>query len=289
MATSDSVVGSRAPAPASASAAIGKGRVRAKADDGTAETSRAKRATSAVEARPGDDQPPPALVAKKRARFQDQARRRPEHEVDEVDELDNDGRRRVVSHAPDEAIDRDELDVSLVNQKVSKPTRKPTKSASVEPRTDLTRSVGPGTKETGKAARGEQVSPLSSSYDDDDDGRHDRGCESSEAGRDDRVHRTTDRPARMHSSRRAPSELPSQRSKSAAKRKRVGDASEMSDAITDPFLRRKLGDISRRYENLEMKHRNLREVGIKEAQANFDRLKKQAQEKGEGEFYINQI
>ncbi|KAH7244611.1 hypothetical protein FSOLCH5_012009 [Fusarium solani] len=50
------------------------------------------------------------------------------------------------------------------------------------------------------------------------------------------------------------------------------DGSEVS-------LRRRLGELSKKYENLDMRHRDLREVGVKEAERNFERLKKQAEER----------
>ncbi|QKX54853.1 uncharacterized protein TRUGW13939_01942 [Talaromyces rugulosus] len=44
---------------------------------------------------------------------------------------------------------------------------------------------------------------------------------------------------------------------------------------SDPDLRRKLGDMTKKYETLESKHRTLREIGIVEANANFEKIKKQ--------------
>ncbi|KAH7137102.1 chromosome segregation protein Csm1/Pcs1-domain-containing protein [Dactylonectria estremocensis] len=49
--------------------------------------------------------------------------------------------------------------------------------------------------------------------------------------------------------------------------------------VSDVSLRRRLGDLTKKYESLEMRHRDLREVGIKEAERNFDRLRKQAEER----------
>lgn len=53
------------------------------------------------------------------------------------------------------------------------------------------------------------------------------------------------------------------------------DGSEVS-------LRRRLGELSKKYESLDMRHRDLREVGVKEAERNFERLKKQAEERTAG-------
>ncbi|KAK3955468.1 chromosome segregation protein Csm1/Pcs1-domain-containing protein [Pseudoneurospora amorphoporcata] len=47
----------------------------------------------------------------------------------------------------------------------------------------------------------------------------------------------------------------------------------------DPELRRKLGEMTQKYEALELKYRDLREVAVKEAERNFDRLRKQSEER----------
>ncbi|KAI1497671.1 chromosome segregation protein Csm1/Pcs1-domain-containing protein [Biscogniauxia marginata] len=47
----------------------------------------------------------------------------------------------------------------------------------------------------------------------------------------------------------------------------------------DPFTRRRIGDLMRKYENLEAKYRDLRDIGVKEAEHNYDRLKKQGEER----------
>lgn len=51
--------------------------------------------------------------------------------------------------------------------------------------------------------------------------------------------------------------------------------------LNDPSLRRRIGDLTRKCENLEAKYRNLHEIGIKEAERNYDRLKKQGEERAE--------
>ncbi|KIV90033.1 hypothetical protein PV10_07379 [Exophiala mesophila] len=58
-----------------------------------------------------------------------------------------------------------------------------------------------------------------------------------------------------------------------AYRRRAGSASDTERG--DPNLRRKLGDITRRFENVDMKYRNLKEVGINEANANMEKLRRQ--------------
>ncbi|GAP90259.1 putative chromosome segregation protein [Rosellinia necatrix] len=49
--------------------------------------------------------------------------------------------------------------------------------------------------------------------------------------------------------------------------------------LSDPALRRRIGDLTRKHETLEAKYRDLREIGVQEAERNFDRLKKQSEER----------
>lgn len=56
-------------------------------------------------------------------------------------------------------------------------------------------------------------------------------------------------------------------------RRRAGSASDTERG--DPNLRRKLGDVTRKFENIDMKYRNLKEVGVNEATANMEKLRKQ--------------
>ena len=65
-------------------------------------------------------------------------------------------------------------------------------------------------------------------------------------------------------------------------RRRAGSASDMERTAGDPSTRRKLGEMTKRFENLDLKYRNLREVGIKEAEANFEKLKEQTEAKTKG-------
>ena len=56
-------------------------------------------------------------------------------------------------------------------------------------------------------------------------------------------------------------------------RRRAGSASDTERG--DPNLRRKLGDVTRRFENVDLKYRSLKEVGVNEANANMEKLRKQ--------------
>lgn len=60
-------------------------------------------------------------------------------------------------------------------------------------------------------------------------------------------------------------------------RRRAGSASDTERAGGDPSLRRKLGDVTRKFENIDLKYRNLKDVGILEANANMEKLRKQCE------------
>ncbi|KAH0434318.1 chromosome segregation protein [Colletotrichum camelliae] len=47
----------------------------------------------------------------------------------------------------------------------------------------------------------------------------------------------------------------------------------------DPQIRRRLGEANRKYESLELKYRDLRDIGIKAAERNFDNLKNESEER----------
>jgi hypothetical protein len=66
-------------------------------------------------------------------------------------------------------------------------------------------------------------------------------------------------------------------------RRRAGSASDTER--NDPALRRKVGDLTQKLENLELKYRNLREIGIQEAEQNFERHKKQSDESLKGNLF----
>lgn len=50
----------------------------------------------------------------------------------------------------------------------------------------------------------------------------------------------------------------------------------------DASVRRKLGELNKRYESLEARHKDLRDVGVKEAERQYERLKKQSEENSAG-------
>ncbi|KAK8128307.1 hypothetical protein PG984_009415 [Apiospora sp. TS-2023a] len=72
---------------------------------------------------------------------------------------------------------------------------------------------------------------------------------------------------------------------SASRRPMAASDSELHD----PMLRRRLGDLTRKYDSLEAKYRDLRELGIKEAERNYDKLKKQGEERAENSEAADQL
>lgn len=67
----------------------------------------------------------------------------------------------------------------------------------------------------------------------------------------------------------------SRRPQDATARRRAGSASDTERG--DPNLRRKLGDITLKFENIDLKYRNLKEVGIHEATTNAEKMRKQCE------------
>jgi hypothetical protein len=95
--------------------------------------------------------------------------------------------------------------------------------------------------------------------------------------RDEDVDGPTPRPiARYTSVPRAAS----QSRQNSVPRRRAGSVSDTER--NDPAIRRKLGEMTKKLENLDLKYRNFREIGIKEAENNFERLKKQSEESKKG-------
>ena len=71
-----------------------------------------------------------------------------------------------------------------------------------------------------------------------------------------------------------------------ASRRRADSASDTERGGSDPALRRKLGEMTTKFEKLEVKFRNLREIGIIEANANFEKYKTQVQANAKGKALI---
>lgn len=66
--------------------------------------------------------------------------------------------------------------------------------------------------------------------------------------------------------------------------KKSGEEFTSEQDVTETSLRRRLGELTRKYENLEARHKDLRELGIKDAERNYERLRKQTETSTVGEF-----
>lgn len=51
---------------------------------------------------------------------------------------------------------------------------------------------------------------------------------------------------------------------------------------SDPSIRRRLGEMTKKYETLEVKYKDLRNVAVTEAEKSFDRLKKTSEDRAQG-------
>ena len=67
-------------------------------------------------------------------------------------------------------------------------------------------------------------------------------------------------------------------------RRRAGSASDTERTGNDPAIRRKLGEMTKKLDSLELKYNNLRDIGVKEAESNYDKLKAQSESKTKGKF-----
>jgi hypothetical protein len=67
----------------------------------------------------------------------------------------------------------------------------------------------------------------------------------------------------------------------ASRHRRAGSASD-TERANDPALRRKLGEMTKKFENLDLKYRNLKELSTTESQSNFDKLRKSTDKKAKG-------
>ena len=67
----------------------------------------------------------------------------------------------------------------------------------------------------------------------------------------------------------------SRQRQTSVQRRRAGSASDTER--NDPALRRKLGEITKKYEVLNIKYQDLRQIGVKEAERNMDKLRKEGE------------
>lgn len=67
-------------------------------------------------------------------------------------------------------------------------------------------------------------------------------------------------------------------------RKRAGSVSDADRTTENPASRRRIGEVTKKLNAMDVKYKNLREVGIKEAEANFERLKAQSETQAAGMY-----
>jgi hypothetical protein len=67
----------------------------------------------------------------------------------------------------------------------------------------------------------------------------------------------------------------------ASRHRRAGSASD-NERTSDPALRRKLGETTKKFENLELKYRSLKELGTTDSQSNFEKLRKSTEKRAKG-------
>ncbi|TVY83866.1 Monopolin complex subunit [Lachnellula suecica] len=232
----------------------------------------ARRTSGRLNAKPAA---PPAKKSKRQA-LADRTNQQNAEDTEEVDEFAQD----------DEVMPDAEIENTIVAVKQAKPkaTKKkatggrvkavkevsrtnysiePEVSEALKPQTKPGRKKGPAKKEVAPEGSPEKVIPESQAQVMDVEGNADEEIEETI---------TKSAPisrARSNSRARQPS----------IQRRRAGSASDTERERGDPVLRRKLGEMTKKFENMHMKYQDLREIGLKESERNFERLKKTTEEK----------
>jgi hypothetical protein len=70
----------------------------------------------------------------------------------------------------------------------------------------------------------------------------------------------------------------------SSRHRRGGSASDTDRGANEPALRRKLGDVTSKFENLDLKYRNLKELASTSVQSNLDKLRSATDQRAKGEF-----
>lgn len=181
-------------------------------------------------------------------------------------------------------VSADELDASSV---ATKPKRgRPTKSASNSKakQKELHGSKGTQKPESKRKTQSEEQPPQDPLPEDETI----LETQASLIEVDDQAEEELEEPTLKPVSRRTNTIKSGSRSRQASvPRKRPASSSDTER--NDPATRRKLGDMTNRYEQLDLKYQNLREIGIKQAEEKFERLKKQSEENAKGMMIDIQI
>jgi hypothetical protein len=72
----------------------------------------------------------------------------------------------------------------------------------------------------------------------------------------------------------------------SSRHRRGGSASDTDRGASEPALRRKLGDVTSKFENLDLKYRNLKELASTNSQSNLEKLKSATDQRAKGEFVL---
>ncbi|KAI9839187.1 MAG: hypothetical protein M1819_003180 [Sarea resinae] len=261
-----------------------KARGRPKGTTNKAPASKAStRRTSGASVRAGKKKGAAKKPASKRGALKEMANEQQASDTEEVDEFDG-----QEDEEPRDDASMDELDVSAIASKApAKKGRPPKSKQGLDPVKGSSAGESPGsfsqTKSAPKASsvnkkpaatkrkvgaqpvKEEKIIPETQpmAMDVDDTA----GIEEDTIVPIARPVERSNRPPRAESKQRQP----------AAARRRAGSASD-TERGSDPALRRRLGEMTKKFESLDLKYRNLRDVGVKEAEANFDKLKKRSEE-----------
>jgi hypothetical protein len=73
----------------------------------------------------------------------------------------------------------------------------------------------------------------------------------------------------------------------SSRHRRGGSASDTERGTSEPALRRKLGDVTSKFENLDLKYRNLKELASTGGQSNLDKLRLATDQRAKGEFVLD--
>lgn len=76
--------------------------------------------------------------------------------------------------------------------------------------------------------------------------------------------------------------MPSRQRQPPPSRRRAPSASDTERAAGDPALRRRLGEMTRKYENIDQKYQSLRDTRMTEAESNYEKLRKQSETNTKG-------
>lgn len=93
------------------------------------------------------------------------------------------------------------------------------------------------------------------------------------------IHLPPPRPAQRSESR---VRLGSKQRQTSVPRSRAGSVSDPERRAHDPVLRRKLGDLTTKFENLDIKYKQLKEIAMRDTETNFDKLRRSTEQRAKG-------